>query len=315
MIPVSEIWDEAVELAGTCEEAIVYKRINRAVEILANKSDWDPLVGFMDITADDRIVTLPREIETPLSVSYGNYPALGRDKLFRYHLNGPADRCSDCACTWRFWEDGFDAVTFRELCPAAVVAAIACVASDVGKTVTVYGFDTDGKEVRTLVDGAFVNGYPITLQALAGFVPDPLAPTFSRITRVSKELTNDQVELWTVVDDAVDTLTAIYAWDDTEPVFRRLRIDRDSADLVRIYYRKRNFKVRAQTDLIPLHSAEAIFMMMQALKFYRESDFANGTASEATAVRWLTEEQWSRNPNIMTPIQVAGPPVEDDDIN
>lgn len=296
MIPVSDIWDEAKKLTGNCSDDVIYRRINRAVEILANKSDWDPLLGFVDISAVDSLVTLPREVETPLAISYGDFPALGRDQLFNFHLNGPGDR--DISTGWRWWQDKGEAVTFRETCPPLPVSAKGAV-SDEGKIVWIYGFDQNQQWVRTDQAGTFVDGYPAIIATTV--TTDTLAPSFSRITRIRKPLTDAQVELWTT------QLIGVYAWDDTEPHFRRLKLDRPNLSLVRIHYRRKNLVLRSKTDLIPLHNAEAVVMMIRALRYYDELDFATATNCEATAVRWLTEEQLSRNPTIAAPIQVAGP--------
>lgn len=329
MIPVSDIWDEVTKLAGNCSTEVRYRKLNRAVEILANKSDWDPLTGFMDIACDERLVTLPREIETPLAISYGNYPALGRDQLFRFHLNGPGDK--DTHSGWRWWEDRGEAVTLRDIgCTPVSLAVVACNPADAESVVWVYGYDENNKWVRSEQDGVMVDGYPFPAQQpfIGG---DPFSPSFSRIERVRKPVTNNQLELWTVgtvassggsgsgsgeggdgsLTYSLETLLSIYSWDDTEPKFRRLYVDR-VAELVRIHFRRKNFKLRSVTDLIPLHNAEAVVMMVRALKYYDEIDFPTATACEATAVRWLEEEQKSRNPSIMTPIQVVGLGDHDD---
>ena len=321
MILVSEIWDETKKVLGNCTDEVGYKKLNRAIEILANKSDWDPLTGFIDIvcneaalgpapvpnTAPGRWVALPREIETPLVVSCGPYPALGRDKLFQWHLNGPGGRC--VCVDWRWWEDGPEAVTMRDLPGPAPLAATADDPTDIGRVLWVYGWDAANQPIRTDVEGVMTEGYPVTVQET--FIADPQAPVFARIARVSKPESTGPMKLWSVTAGALDTLLAVYAWDDTEPVFRRLLIDRPS-DVVRIHFRRRNFAVRSQTDLIPLHSAEAVIMMLQALNSYKDREFDIAMASEATAVRWLTEEQASRNPQIAVPIQVLDKPNCDD---
>lgn len=306
MIPVSEIWEEVKKINGNCNETVAYRKLNRAVEILANKSDWDPLVGFMDIACEDQVVTLPREVETPLAVSYGTWPALGRGELFRFHLNGPGD--NDATGSFRFWQAQAEAVTFREFCEPRAVAITACQADDIGQIVWVYGFDADRKIVRTEQDNVWFDGYPVTVRATV--TPDPDAPIFSEITRIRKPITTGPLNLWSIEDGDEDELIGVYSWDDEEPRFRRLRVDRAS-DLVRIHYRRRNAKLRAQTDLIPLHNAHAVVLMVKALKHYDDDNYELATAAESTAVRWLTEEQFTRNPNIAEPIQVIGIPLDD----
>jgi hypothetical protein len=308
MIPVSEVWADVKKLNGNCDETLAYQKLNDAVELLANKSDWDPLVGYMDITCEERTVTLPREIETPIAVSYGDYPALPRGELFRFHLNGPGDQ--DQTGSFRFWQADREAVVYREFCDPTQVVLSAAESDDAGQIVWVYGFDEDRNIVRTEQNGVWVDGYPFT--AATSPTLDVSSPFFSEITRIRKPVTAGPLKLWTVDEAAAaDELLGIYSWDDTEPRFRRLRVDR-AADLVRIHYRRRNFKLRTQNDLIPLHSRQAIVMMVRSLKHYDNSNFELATACEATAVRWLTEEQFTRNASIADPIQIIGVPMSDD---
>jgi hypothetical protein len=311
MIPVSDIWEEIKKINGNCNETVAYRKLNRAVELLANKSDWDPLVGNVDISCDDQTVTLPPEIETPIAVSYGKWPALPRGELFRFHLNGPGDSCGSGCLRW--WQAEREAVTYSDLCTPRQIVVSACNADDAGQVVWVYGYDADRNVVRSKQDGVWVDGYPYT--AATSPALDASSPTFSEITRVRKPVTAGALNIWTVVAGVADTLLGVYAWDAEEPRFRRLKVDRVT-NLVRIHFRRRNFKLRAQTDLIPLHNAEAVVMMVRALKYYDDADFTNGSAAEATAVRWLTEEQFTRNPTIAEPVQVSGTIIiPDDDIH
>lgn len=307
MIPVSDVWEEIKKINGNCNADVSYRKLNDAVELLANKSDWDPLVGFIDISCDETFVTLPPEIETPIAISYGRWPAMPRGQLFRFHLNGPGDR-NTCS-PGRFWEDANDAVTYRELCEPRAVQVVACNSADVGQIVWFYGYDENRNPIRTEVEGEWFDGYPVTVAL--DYVPAPDAPLFSEITRVRKPVTIGSLNAWTVLDGALEEILAVYYHYTEEPRFRRLRIDRAS-ELVRIHYRRRNEKLRTQTDLIPLHNRQAVVMMVRALKYYDDADFPNATAAEATAVRWLTEEQATRNPSISDPIQVSGMLINDD---
>lgn len=331
MVPVSEIFADVKRIFGSCGDDVVFKRLNRAVELLANKGEWSPLLGNIDITCDANLVTLPREIETILQVSYGDYPALGRDELFRYHLNGPGDRATPA--NFRWWESNSSSPVFRDLDEPAQVALIATKACDNGKVVTVYGYDEDNNQVRyndqtgyRYALGSFESPVPASSSSNAsssssgsGSVSSSGCvweiPTFCRITRVKKPVTQGPVQLWSLDQDGeLDTLLAVYDWDDTEPRFRRLRIDRSNASLVRIHYRRKNFKLRRRSDLIPLQNPEAVVMMARGLYYYDKMEIAQAEACEATALRWLEEEARTQSPPIFSPMQFAQPVDRDDDI-
>lgn len=64
MIFVSEIWDEAEEIFGHCNERKLLRWITDSVQLLANKGEVDPLVGYVDMCVDNNCVTLPREVES-----------------------------------------------------------------------------------------------------------------------------------------------------------------------------------------------------------------------------------------------------------
>jgi hypothetical protein len=311
MIVVSEIWPEVKKIMGSARDDVSYLRLTHAVELLANKGDWDPMIGFVDIcTEGGTIVTLPREVETILGLNLGKTPALGRDRLYTFHLNGPGD---DCPLEDNSWQDLGDAPTYRELaCPAKLVAMPTLEVDD-GAELWVYGFDINYQVVRTEISpGVFVDGYQVPV-IFDHPVPASDAPVFRRITRVRKALTKGSIRLSSIDNSTgTGTLIGIFEHDETEPIYRRIKLSRET-DWVRICYRRRTYKISSQESMIPLHNAQAIIMMLRALKYYDDPpDFATATSCEATALRWLEEEQYTRTPPVTHPIQVTGPTIADE---
>jgi len=301
MVLVNDIWKEVKKIVGNSDDAWTFTRIGDAVELLANKGDFDPLLGTLDICVSGKIVTLPPEIETPIAVNMNKNPALGRDELFQFHLNGPGQ----CGQAIRYeYTDLGDACTYRELaCPFQLHAY--CVESaDVGKSLRVFGYDQGQNWVRTEISaGVFVDGYlvPVTLQI---GVNDADAPFFTRITKITKDLTEGPIKLVTVDEDE-EVLLGVYQPYETIPRYRRIQLSH-CVSQVRIKFRRRTVVPRSRYDLLPLHSNQAVIMMLRAMKAYdTPGGFAEGEAFEATAVRWLSEEQITRNPVVAHPIQVT----------
>lgn len=295
-------------MMGTCSDVIKYRRLTDSVELLANMGDWDPLVGYVDICAQDKIVTLPREIETVLTLNIGRDPAVGRDPLFTFHLNGPGD---DCPTSDKYWQDLGDAPTYREIeCPAKLVAE-AVLEEDEGTELWVYGQNKNGEPLRTLVDGTWFDG--LSVPVFHGVsAPGEDATEVARIVRIRKSETVGPIRLSTIDNDSGSgTLIGIFEHDETAPLYRRIKLSQ-KAPWVRIAYRKRVFSLKTQNDRIPLHNAQAVIMMLRALIKYDELDFASAQTCEATAVRWLEQEQRTRTAPVMYPIQVGGPTISDD---
>ncbi len=294
MVPVSDIFAECASVIGTEKEEIVFRKITDAVEILANKGDFDPLFGVLDIRVQDRFLALPSEVEAVLSLNVEGHPTVGRDQLFQFHLNGPGQR--DRSCKWE-WSDRGDSPVYAQPFPAMALSCVCSKPEDVGADVWVYGVGTNGEEIRTKVGDTFVDGYKLPVATM--LTRDVNAPKFARITRVRKPITKGALTLF-----AGAYALATYQHRDEEPRFRLIKIFTD-ADWVRIAFRRSTFRITSLTDLIPLHNSQAVVMMVRAMKFYNEpGGLADAEGCEATAVRWLSEEQFTRTPPVVSPLQV-----------
>lgn len=301
MIIVSEIFDESKKIFGHCNEPLLFRQITDAIELLANKGEIDPLVGFVDLCVSGKCVTLPREVETVLAVNICGRPAQSRDQLFEFHLNGPGSR--DCSCRWD-WADGGQWPTYKDIvCPSKLIAFLDS-PQDAGKTLKVFGFDEQNRPLRTEVNGVWQDGYLVpTIYGYA--LPDANAPLVSRITAIVKDLTVADVRL-SSFDSSSTTglLLGVFEPDETKPEYRRIKIS-PCGPWVRIGYRKRTYEVRTVNDRILLHSRPALLLAMRAFKFYNDGDLANGNAYEANATRLLTEKERSYTGPGGNPIQVV----------
>lgn len=300
MLVVNDIYSEAEEIFGHCDEEKLLRWITDAVELLANKGEIDVLCGAVDLCVDERNVTLPREVETVLAVNMGGRPALGRDELFSFHLNGPGDFSTSCKYSW---SNVGNFPTYRDLrCPGKVIAFLDS-AQDNGKELRIYGFDQENRPLRTYANGAWTDGYIVpTIYGYA--VPESSAPTISRITWISKAITVANVRLTTFdVGSSSGTLLGVFEPDETLPSYRRIKLNR-SCDWVRLYYRRRSLKLRSRNDRILLHSRPALILAMQAIKKYREFDLPTALGLEAQATRLLTEKESVLISPTANPLQV-----------
>lgn len=310
MIQVSDIYEDAQNIVGTCDDPTLFRRINEAVEALANKGDFDPLLGEMDICTQDACVTLPREIENVLAVNIAGHPTIGRDRWFNFHINGPGDCGGSCSWSWR---DGAESSVFRELrTPSKLIAFVAKV-EDQGKELRVFGYNVANEWIRSLENGVWKDGYRVP--TLFGYaLPEASAPLFARIVRVTKVTTVGMIRL-TSLDISADTgvLIGQYDYDETAPLYRRISLSRHSVrnpphaardTWVRVAFRRRVFRVTNLESVIPLHSVAAILEMMRAFRAYANDNLVLGQGHEVTADRLITEEQNTRTPPVTMPMQV-----------
>ncbi len=283
MIIVDDIWEDAQAIFGSCAEKKMFRRITDAVELLANKGETDLLVGYVDLCVDGQCVTLPREVETVLAVNIGGRPALGRDELFSFHLNGPGDFGSTCSYTW---ENVGAFPTYRDLrCPAKLVAFLDR-PEDEGQSLRVYGFDEQNRPLRTQENGVWRDGYLVpTIYGYA--LPDVNAPLVSRIVWIDKARTVGNVRLSSFDNSSSSgTLLGVFEPDETRPQYRRIKLHRNS-EWVRVCYRRRSLELYSRNDRILIQSRPALLLAMRALKKYEEFQLAEAVSFEAQATRLL----------------------------
>lgn len=301
MFQVTDIYAEAEEVSGICDQQKLFTWISDAIQLIANKSDFEGWVGFVDICVDGQCVTLPREVDNVLGVNIGGTPTLARNQLFNFHLNGPGD-CRE-AVSYSYQDKSWHPV-YRDIVDPVRLIAFLDKPSDQGKQLRVYGRDENGYPVRQLVNGVYQDGWLIpTLYGYA--IPDVDMPKFSRIERVRKDATDGMVRLSTLDDAGTSGIfLGAYEPDEVEPWYRRIKLGK-SASWVRLAYRKAAPLIKSKYDRIPLRSRMALILAMQALKFYREVDLANALAFEAQATRLETESNEVIESPSATPLQVV----------
>lgn len=305
MFTVADIAQDAKRILANCDDATLFNRLNYVVELLANESDWDPLIGLVDITtaSDQKVVTLPREVETPLAINIGTSPAQARNRYFSFHLNGPGDEARE-TCAF-YWDDKGDYPLVED--PTEPVQLIAFLEhpDDNNASLWVYGYDESNRWIRTEIDGEMVDGYPVPT-AYGYAVPNPTAPKIARIMRVRKSVTKGYIRLTSFdIGSTTGTLIGDYAPDETEPNYRRIHLTR-ATGWVRVLYRRSVFKLKSMNDLIPLHSPFALLMALKATQKMEDDQLEEGEKYWERAISFLTKEQISRNPVTSPEVQVKG---------
>lgn len=304
MFTVNEIYDEAKKIIGTCDDPKFFRWVTDAVQLVANKGEFEAWKGWLDIctTGKGLCVTLPREVETVLAVNIGGRPTLAKSQLFNFHLNGPGDSCGGCEWSWQ--DQGNAWSTYRDLtCPSKLVAYTSSAADDNSEFI-VYGYDSNGNRLRHSIGSENRDG--LLVPTIFGYaIPDDTAPLVARIVGIKKENTAGSVRLSTI-DDSGDTgtLLGVYEPDETLPQYRRIKLNR-SCGWIRIAYRRTNPILISRHERIPLKSRLGFLLAIRALKFYNDQSLGEAHAYEADAARLEIEAQNCAEPPTYHPIMVV----------
>lgn len=305
MIIVQDIYQPVQSVIGTCDEAVTYAKINEAIEELANLSNWDPMVVYMDICTSGCEITLPDDIEVPLAINIGGRPTDFRNKWFEFHLNGPGSECCPNSCSFA-WSDKGEFPTFRDPIKPSTIAAYPEGTEQLGLNLRVYGYDNCDKWIMEAdCNGILQDGFDVPIMSgLGKGIPSPIK--VKRITRISKPVTASYVKIVALDPGACSggTLLGIIRPYITEPSFRRITISGGAGSSsssnccttwVRMRARRKVYKVTQLSDFIPLHSVTAIKMMVMAIRKYEMDLPGEYETYRQLAKQALEREQRSRS--------------------
>ena len=180
---VRDIFAEAAKILGFCDEQEVFGRIEDAITVLANKGDWNPLIGLLDICAcsDGNTLTLPREVDNPLAVNVNGHPLYFRNRWYEFHLNGEGSFSKEKNCGFTWDDSGFVPV-FMDIIQPAYLLGLADLKTDKNKVLRIFGFDLHGKWIRTQEpDGKWFDGFVLPLNIPDDFPLGAIQPSDVRI--------------------------------------------------------------------------------------------------------------------------------------
>lgn len=317
---VADVYDMASEILGGIGREKVFDRITDAINILANKSQWDSLLGSVDVfraanfndpdapTERERrssYFVLPRYVEAVLAVNTSDTPNIPRNRWFEFHLNGPGSHeWASCGA----WDDRGDVCIInqiprlpkkRDFIPVRLLA-IPANQLDENKLVTVYGIerDAEGREVEVWRNNK--PGWTCPCRILTNYNPPTGDPAFVRIDRIEREGTTGFVQLvgytetYTANPAREEFLFGYWYPDELKPRYRMIKVG-GCRCRVRVRYRKRTSRISSLFDVINLRSRLALENMLRALAA-QGKDAQSAVVYEELAVRYLEEEQMASNP-------------------
>ncbi len=303
-IIVADLYDFACEVFGPIGQRQIFDRMTEAIELLANLSNWDPLIGYVDInTFDSFYVTLPQYVDQILAINVNHSIGSFRNQWHEFHMNGlgqdndQADAVGSNRPCGGWEEVGEMPCAFPLAAPSYLVAAPLS-AVDNGTEFRVWGIDVNDLPVygpdRNL-------GIPITCQQNSFDISTQTLP-FKRIDRIV--IGSPQSFLQLYATDGTQYLQNLGTfWPNiAEPKFRIIRIGQ-KAVTVRLRYKKRLVKITSLTDPVHMRSRSAMMNALRAIQTSTTDPQGGGLLLEAA--KQLLQREWrSTHPQEQMGMQV-----------
>jgi len=170
--------------------------------------------------------------------------------------------------------------------------------TDVGKVVTIFGYDENGQWIRSNTGSAWIDGEQVTLAATAVNTTN----TFTAVTRVIKPLTEGRVDMWTWDSTASIEQRQLGAYQPSEkiPTYRRMFIpgiqnfgscstgctDKSVTVLARL----RHVPVSVDNDFLVLDNLGALKTMVMSIRREDQNRLDEAEYFERKALREIEGE-------------------------
>lgn len=273
-IIAADVYDFCCDVFGPIGQGKIFDRITEAIELLANLSPWDPLIGYVDIqTWNSFYVTLPQYVDQVLAINVNKSTGTFRNQWFEFNMNGLgqdndyADQVGSNRPCGGWEEVGEMPCAFPLQSPSYLVASPVSAVDD-GTLIRAYGIDQNDLPIYSVNDKNL--GVTVTCQQNSFDISDQALP-FKRIDRIVILGSASQYQPQSFID--------LYATDGTqytqslgtfwpnipEPKFRVIKIGQQAVT-VRLRYRKRWTKITSLSDPLHMRSRSAIFNALRSIQ-------------------------------------------------
>lgn len=317
MLTLAQIKNSSVASVAGCDvnSAQFIQYVNDAVRMLCNMGEWFGTVKAMRGMALNGTIVWPEGVDSVLAFNDQCRPATvanywyeffpvnenpGFYQFFDGYLNNGLDSRFGLGMpksVLRF--SGTSPVYIQpSIQNPFAVQVTADSPADYGKTVTIYGIDTNAQEVVSKrSDGSTQRGIVLTLGP--GIVFNPTV--FQSIPNVVKDLTTGNVRLWIYTPTIQQPQQiAVYSGSQTNPQFlsSHFRSPRlNCVQSVEALVKLSPMPVSQDSDLVVIDNIDAIKTMVQSIRFGESGDKTTGNEYEVDAVRRLNAELRTRFPN------------------
>lgn len=290
--------------------------VNDATRMLMRRGHWFGTLQKIRGCVYNNCITWPRSVGTVLAL---NRCAQHVPVWNNWYEFVPLDQCDcDCAFGWRhrnlLVNDGQTPVFNNIECGKEVyIRVYPSNPSDIGKSITIYGIDSNGQMVRSKRDdGTFQDGVVLTIAL-------PYATTqfkFRNVTRVLKEVTDSPIRLYQFDSDNNVLLDmAFYEAGETSPSYRHTVLSasrfrnclgtcssglKQLTALVKLEF----VPVVYDDDIVQIENLDALKLAIQAIKASEGYSFEEREKAMLLAIRELNLGLEDKFPIQQAPVNI-----------
>lgn len=277
--------------------------VNSAVEQLMNRGNWWGTVQPIQGCVYGGYVVWPRTVASVLAMNVANHPTQPANRWYQFmqwedRFSGWGLEYRGRGLNGRSVTDSDGTVpTFNSIpCGTDMIVQFNIDnALDAGKTIRIYGIDTNGQALQgQRSDGTWQDGMVLTFA-----IPSVQTPIqIRRIDRVVKDVTNGRVRGYMVDANGVLYDMALYHPQETSPDYVRTRIPGCKCfgqieALVKLAF----VPVVNADDLVQIECVAAIRDMILSIKKKEAGDITGFVTMEKSAFRELNYEMRTRFPD------------------
>ena len=297
---VSHLYEEIKEKTGSCDQKVNFRTLTRAIQLLSSGGLFDPQLGTLTLRVEGAYnVALPRDVRAPIRINIDGNPSFSRSRIFEFEMNSVTSEGEETG--WQWHDRGTSPVTFVDHQPTKV-AYRTTHPNDNGKTLTIRGINRAGREVVERLTGLMAGA-------------QPSENLFARILHIHREETERDTHLEGVSpvegqpvppppppgqDPIPPTLVgplARYYPDETEPSYRVIKLSKTGV-AIKVRYRKHVFEIKSLEDVIPVDSAMAVLMAVDAVRMMMRRENEQALPVLEAARRMLQDEQDANNEGV-----------------
>lgn len=228
------------ERAGNlCPDSPTFFRyINSFQERALSYGRWWGTTQLMQFCVTSKCVVLPRQVAVVEALTLNQLPLQPRNQWYSYvYPHRPYQGCGTAACNPGIYptpcacgcgcgpfvsEDKLTVPSFQVTAAGQKIRFYPGNVADVGKTIIIQGYDSNGVWVRSTIEGVVQDGVQVTLAS--PFVTTAIAWAAGAPTAIIKEPTSYQVMMFSVDPDTGEDVNrlAVYEPSETLPSYRKL---------------------------------------------------------------------------------------------
>lgn len=292
---VSQVAPLVAKITGFCETSDeVYDYINQACRRLLHSGLWSDCYGRFTIYTSDGCITWPRAIETIEGIATCCTVGTVRNQWYEFQGTGLGLLDRNSVCAPDILVDRGTVVAYRDMSGGtnSYLRVYPGDSSDVGRTITLQGYDASGNWIRTDTgSGGWIDGEIVTLAL-------PYAQStkkFTTLTGVQRQSTNTVSRLYEYnATDLTELDLAVFEPDETLPQYRRSFLSGLCSETedkpVTVMAKLRHIDVSLPTDYVIPPCPDAIKLMAKAIRAEESDQLAEAIGYETKALDILQKQ-------------------------